>query len=161
MRIQLAIAMLCVAQFARAGDSSALYAAELIDLNGKPYAGDKLRGKPLVVNFWARWCAPCKEEIPDLIEADAKYRSRGVATVGVGIDERLEGVREFAKTQGIDYTLLLAVGQGIGLLRAVGNSSGGLPYTMVIDRAGRVVARHLGVMSKAEMDAAFRLALGP
>lgn len=161
MRVLLAVVLCCTAWLARADEATALYAASLIDLNGKPYAGEALRGKPLVVNFWARWCGPCKQEIPDLVEAHAKYKGQGVVTVGIGIEERVDSVREFAKAYEMDYTVLLAGDQGISLLRALGDTTSGLPYTLVLNRAGKVVARKLGVMSKAEMDAAFKLALQP
>lgn len=161
MKLIVAFALCCMALVARADEAAALYAASLIDLNGKPYAGEALRGKPLVVNFWARWCGPCKQEIPDLVEAHARYKGQGVMTVGIGIEERVDSVREFAKAYEMDYTVLLAGDQGVSLLRALGDTTGGLPYTLVLNRAGKVVARKLGVMSKAEMDAAYKLALQP
>lgn len=161
MRFLFAIAAICAVHLAHADDAAALYAASLIDLDGKTYAAEKLRGKPLVVNFWGRWCGPCKEEIPDLVQANARYQSRGVTTVGIGIEERIDSVREFAKAHEMNYLVLLAGEQGLKLLRSVGNASAGLPYTMVINRAGKVVARKLGVMNRAEMDAVFQLALQP
>lgn len=160
VRSVLALAVLCLSLAARA-ESSPLYAASLLDLDGKPYAGEKLRGKPLVVNFWARWCGPCKQEIPDLVEANAKFKERGVVTVGIGIEDRVDSVREFAKAYEMDYLVLLAGDNGLSLLHALGDVSAGLPYTLVINRAGKVVSRKLGIMKKSEINAAFEMALQP
>lgn len=161
VRALLAFFVLGLSVVARAEQSSPLFAASLLDLDGKPFTGEKLRGKPLVINFWARWCGPCKQEIPDLIEANAKFKERGVVTVGIGIEDRADSVREFAKAYEMDYLVLLAADSGLPLLRALGDESAGLPYTLVINRAGKVVARRLGIMNKADMKAAFELALQP
>lgn len=156
-----AVAVLCLSLGARAADPSALFSASLLDLNGKPFAVEKLRGKPLVVNFWARWCGPCKQEIPDLVETNAKFEERGVVTVGIAIEDRVDSVREFAKAYEMNYLVLLAGDQGLGLLRSLGNESAGLPWTLVIDRSGKIVSRKLGIMNKTEMNAAFEAALRP
>lgn len=155
------MAVLCLSLGARAADPSALFSASLLDLNGKPFAVEKLRGKPLVVNFWARWCGPCKQEIPDLVETNAKFEERGVVTVGIAIEDRVDSVREFAKAYEMNYLVLLAGDQGLGLLRSLGNESAGLPWTLVIDRSGKIVSRKLGIMNKTEMNAAFEAALRP
>ena len=162
--VTLALSLGLVSATAHAGegiDTAAFFSSTLTGLDGGKVAMEQFRGRPLVVNFWARWCGPCKQEIPDLIEANGKYKSRGVMTVGIGIEERVDSVREFAKAYEMDYTVLLAGDQGLKLLRSVGNATAGLPYTLVINRAGKVVARKLGVMNKAEMDAAYQLALQP
>jgi len=152
---------MCLALSVAAEETGPLFAAHLAGLDDQPYALSALRGKPLVVNFWARWCGPCKKEIPDLVQANAEYKARGLTIVGIGLEDKAESVRDFAKAYDMDYTILLARDEGIPLLRAVGNETAGLPYTIVIDRSGKVIARKLGIMSKADMDAAFELALRP
>ena len=121
-----------------------------------------LRGKPLVVNFWARWCGPCRKEIPDLVEMDAKYRSHGIVILGVAIEEiqSRSAVRDFAKGYGVDYQVFLAgTSKGVDLMTALGNNKSALPFTVVIDRKGTLVAQKLGAMTKAEMTAAIETAL--
>jgi thiol-disulfide isomerase/thioredoxin len=120
---------------------------------------EKFKGRPLVINFWARWCGPCRQEIPDLISERARLKAQGLEVIGVAIEDKPDAVREFAKAYDMDYPVLLAKDQGIPLMQALGNAQAGLPYTLVLDRQGRVVATKLGPMKKAEMASAFAAAL--
>jgi len=139
--------------------ANALFAAAAVDTDGRPFALDALRGQPLLVNFWARWCGPCRKEIPDFVEINAKYRSRGLVIVGLAVEDAdsREAVRDFAKAYEVDYRVpLVGVGKGVELMKALGNDKAGLPFTVVVDRQGRIVAKKLGAMSKAEMEAAIK-----
>ena len=142
-------------------DGKALFSATLSDLADKPVVLARLRGRPLVVNFWARWCDPCRREIPELAKRAGRYKARGLETVGIAIEDRADEVRSFAKTYGMDYRVLVAKDQGIPLLQASGDVGGGLPYTLAVNRRGRVVFSKLGAMTPADMDAAFAAALKP
>jgi peroxiredoxin len=139
--------------------SDPLFGATLTDLADRPIALAGFRGKPLVINFWARWCPPCIDEIPDLISTRAGFKARGVEVIGIAIEDGTALVREFAGAHHMDYPVLLAKDQGFALMRALGNTAAGLPYTVVLDRRGNVVARKLGRMSKSEMETAFTAAL--
>jgi len=151
-------ALFAVAASAQETASAApLFALTLHGPDDKPMALALLKGKPLLVNFWARWCGPCRKEIPDLAAMHAKFRGQGLAMVGIAIEDATnrDSVREFAKAYEMNYTLLIGgVEQGIELMRALGNAKGGLPFTIVIDQRGRIVAQKLGAMSRAEMEAA-------
>lgn len=138
-----------------------LFAATLRDLDDKPAALASWKGKPLVVNFWARWCGPCRAEIPELLKARAKYKARGAEVLGIGLEDKPEAVREFAKAYEMDYPVLLAKEQGIALMQALGNTKAGLPFTLAVDRHGKVVYKKLGGMNAADVDAAFAAALKP
>jgi thiol-disulfide isomerase/thioredoxin len=107
--LTLPMALLPLPAAADAGATS-FFGASVVDTENTPLALDTLRGKPLVVNFWARWCGPCRKEIPDLVEMDAKYRSKGLLILGLAIEdaEYREAVRDFAKAYGVDYRVLLA-----------------------------------------------------
>lgn len=135
-------------------DLAPLFAATLWDTNNQPFALAKLRGKPLIVNFWARWCAPCRGEIPELARVQRRLKDKNLIVVGIGLEDRPDTVREFARAYDMDYLVLLAKGEGKSLLQALGNPKGGLPYTLVIDADGRVVAKKLGLISGTELDAA-------
>ncbi len=133
------------------GDS-ALRAGAFPDLTGQIRRLSEWRGRVLVCNFWATWCAPCREEIPMLMTVRAKYASAGLEIVGIAVDNPTN-VRQFAATFKISYPVLLAEADGLDLMRALGNSGGGLPYTVVADRQGGVVYRRLGVLKEADLDA--------
>ena len=155
------LALACAASTALAQvelpSAEPLFAATLSDLDDKPVALSAYKGRPLVVNFWARWCGPCREEIPELIKARA--RRKGVEVLGLGLEDKGDAVREFAKAYEITYPLLLAKDKGIELMRALGNDRAGLPFTLALDGHGRVVYQKLGGMKPADVEAAFAAAL--
>jgi len=115
-------------------------------------------GKLLVVNFWATWCPPCLHEIPAFMKLQTAYADRGVQFLGIAIDDP-ENVREFARDIGLNYPTLHGQLEAIDLARAFGNSSGALPYTVVIDREGFIARRHAGPLSEEEAEAALRALL--
>ena len=134
-----------------------LFAAALHGLDHAP--AQLPAGRPLIVNFWARWCGPCKVEIPELVALNA--RRSGVHIVGIAVENEGAPVRDFARAYDIDYTVLLARdGAGLELMRAIGNPTAGLPFTVAVDRRGRIVARRLGAITRDQLNSAVRLALG-
>ncbi|MFM9882415.1 MAG: TlpA family protein disulfide reductase [Burkholderiales bacterium] len=124
--------------------------AQFTDLSGRARSMSEWHGKVVLVNFWATWCAPCREEIPALQETRAAYMDKGFEVVGIALD-RAELARGFAADFKIDYPVLIGEGDIIDLMRALGNKSGALPYSVVIDRQGRVSQRHLGLLSAKMM----------
>lgn len=129
-----------------------LFAATLNDLDDKPVALERYRGKPLVVNFWARWCAPCRAEIPELIKFRATNKGK-VEVLGIGIEDQAEPAKEFAKTYKMDYPVFVAKEKGFPLMQALGNTKAGLPFTVFIDRNGKVIQTQMGLIRKADLDA--------
>ncbi len=138
--------------------SAPLFAATLNDLDDKPVALEGYRGKPLIVNFWARWCGPCRVEIPELIAIRRANKGK-LEVLGIGIEDKADAAKEFAKAYEMDYPVFVARDKGIPLMQALGNTKGGLPFTIVIDRNGQVVQKKMGIMKKADLDAAAELAL--
>ena len=113
------------------------------------------RGQVLVLNFWASWCAPCRDEMPDFVALRTQYRSKGVEFVGIAIDNAAN-VAHFLQQQPVNYPILVGEGPAHNLARQLGDPSGSLPYTIVLDREGKPVLRHLGRLPRATLDAALR-----
>jgi thiol-disulfide isomerase/thioredoxin len=134
------------------GAAERLMLASFSDLAGKPQTLSPWRGKVLVVNFWATWCAPCREEIPELMKVKYKYASNGVQFVGIALDN-VAKVRDYAKKMHIDYALLIGGIETLGLSRDLGNGAGVLPFTVVLDRAGKVAYVHAGALTEASLTA--------
>lgn len=127
-----------------------LMATNFSDLAGNIRQISDWRGKILVCNFWATWCAPCREEMPLFARMQMEYADKSVQFVGIGIDQ-VSKMREFSKSFRIPYPLLVAGAETLGLMQKLGNASGGLPFTIVLDRGGRLAARHLGALQQAEL----------
>jgi thiol-disulfide isomerase/thioredoxin len=123
----------------------ALFAASLADQNGQMQPLAHWRGKPLIVNFWASWCAPCVKEMPELMALATEMAPHGLQTIGIGIDNA-SNIREFSAKYHITYPLLEAGVQGSELSRQLGNASGGLPFTVLIGRNGEIKKTYLGLL---------------
>lgn len=138
-----------------APDAAAVLA--LIHQPFKDYSGDaetieRWKGQVLVVNFWASWCPPCRDEIPGLVSVQKRFAANGVQVVGIAVDSPAKA-REAAAELGVNYPVLIAGMETIDLTRRLGNRVGALPFTVVLDRSGRLVKSHLGILTEAELTA--------
>lgn len=163
MRRPLAVLLLCLAALAARAepDAGAFFAATLTDLDGNPAKLALYRGRPLVVNFWARWCLPCRDELPLLAGRAAQGKPGDALLLGIALEDQAGPVRDFLRVYEIGYPQLLARDQGVRLLRTLGNSAAGLPFTAAFDRRGRLVFSRLGRLSAADLDRAYAAASQP
>ena len=120
------------------------------DLSGRIVSSDEFAGKVLLVDVWATWCPPCKEEMPWFQEFSEQYRDQGLEVIGISIDPNPADVARFAKELGIKYTLINHPGimQEWGLL--------GLPTTLIVDREGNIRRKIVGFDYKEIFEAAVR-----
>jgi thiol-disulfide isomerase/thioredoxin len=136
---------------ARMAEASAMFfATTLPDPQGVPQAFAQWKGQVIVANFWATWCAPCREEMPHFVKMQDQYGKRGLTFVGIAIDKP-ERVARFASEIGVNYPLVVGDMSMFDLARKAGNPGDLLPYTVVIDRAGQIVARRTGVYTEATL----------
>lgn len=133
----------------------AILDGRLSTLDGTPQTLSGFRGRILVVNFWATWCAPCREEIPLFVRLQREYVVKNVQFVGIAVDQ-VDKVREFAKEFNINYPLLMGGMDAIELSRQAGNKAGVLPYTLILNPAGQIVASLVGGISEERMRGALQ-----
>lgn len=138
---------------------SALTRTQLPDLSGQLTSLEQWHGNVVVVNFWASWCAPCRDEIPGLIRMQQKYAANGLQIVGIAVDSAAKS-REAADEMKISYPVLVGGIETVDLTRRLGNKVGALPYTVILSRRGLLVGTHLGILTEHELERLVRPLLG-
>lgn len=133
-------------------------AFSLPDLEGKTVTNADFAGKVMILDFWATWCPPCKEEIPHFVRLQSKYRAQGVEFVGLSLDAGgAKDVAPFAEEHNVNYTMLIANDE---LTKAFGGVQF-IPTTFVVDRQGKIVKKFTGYTAPEVFEAAIQPLLGP
>lgn len=134
-------------------NANRLYAASFPDDQGKSQALGQWRNHVAVVNFWASWCPPCREEMPELDTLYKKYQAQGLIVLGVSTDN-LSTLRDSAKESPVSYPLVAGNDEAMQLATAMGNDKDILPYTLLIAKDGHIVSAYFGRldMNKLEQD---------
>jgi thiol-disulfide isomerase/thioredoxin len=133
--------------------TGALMATSLPDPAGMPHAFAEWQGRPLVINFWATWCDPCRAELPLLSAAAQRPELRGATVLGVALDEKAS-VQDFLKTHPLGFPVLIdADSVGQALVARLGDADGALPFTAIVDRHGVVVETRRGPWKAGEIEA--------
>jgi len=125
----------------------------LSDLNGRPWTLKDLKGKVVLLNFWATWCPPCRKEMPDLESLYQQFEAQGLLVLGVSDDDP-DKVREFVQKQGTTYPVLLDPGSRVNHLLQIE----GIPKTFVFDREGKIVSQSIDMRTKSQFLVMLRVA---
>ncbi|MBK6615441.1 TlpA disulfide reductase family protein [Ottowia sp.] len=131
-------------------DTSGFWGHSFPTPEGGTLALAELRGRPLLVNFWATWCPPCVEELPLLSRFYTDNRAGGWQVLGLAVDQ-VEPVRRFLARAPVSFPVALAGLAGVDLTRALGNAAGGLPFSVVFDAQGALRHRKIGQIQPADL----------
>jgi thiol-disulfide isomerase/thioredoxin len=129
-----------------------LWALTLQSPDGTPLALASFKGKPLLVNFWATWCAPCVQEMPMLDAFYREHAAKGFQIVGLAIDQP-SSVRTFLQKTPVSFPIGLCGFEGTELTRTMGNTAGGLPFSVAIAADGGILQRRMGRVTDADLKA--------
>jgi thiol-disulfide isomerase/thioredoxin len=121
------------------------------DLQGKPHVLSEWKGKILVVNFWASWCPPCVEEMPEFFTLQSQLRDQGVQFVGILVDDEADAARAFLQSMPVNYPMLDGTLGGRQWAAKLGDTAEVLPFSAVYDAAGRRVHVEAGRFSREEV----------
>ncbi len=122
------------------------------DASGKSLSLADFKGKTILLNLWATWCAPCREEIPILVKLQKKYGAQGLQFVGIAVDQA-EKVRPYAAEMGMNFPILIGGLDAIELTRTLGNRAGVLPFTVIVARDGRIAGKEVGAAKEGPFEA--------
>jgi len=131
----------------------AFWDLQLTQPDGQPLALATLRGKPLLVNFWATWCPPCVRELPMIntfAQAQSAASGQGIQVLGIAVDQAA-AVNKWLARQPLDFPVALAGAGGVTLTRSLGNINGGLPFTILFDAKGKPLQRKIGELSQQDL----------
>lgn len=129
---------------------SQFFSQSLIDANGQTQQMAQWKNKALVINFWATWCPPCVDEMPELSDLQKQLGTNNVQILGIGIDSA-SNIAQFSEKHRIGYPLYAGGMSGTELSRQFGNQAGGLPFTVLVDRQGRVKKTYLGRLKMEDL----------
>ncbi len=136
-------------------NAGSIYTSSFPDPQGRPQSLGQWQHKLLVINFWATWCGPCKEEMPIFDELQKKYAANGLQVVGIAADNALN-VANFEKSLPVSYPLLPDETRAIEFSKRLGNRLGLLPHTVIVRPGGEVIRTQLGIINEAGFEAIIR-----
>lgn len=123
--------------------ANVLLDARFNTLDGKEVALKTWQNKVIVLNFWATWCPPCREEMPELSKMQDQYKNKNLVVIGLSTDD-LETTKTFIQSNPVSYPVLAGDMQAMNFAESLGNNQGVLPYTVVIDEKGQIVKTFFG-----------------
>ena len=135
-----------------------LFTSNLTNMQGVKQNLAQYKGKIIVLNFWATWCPPCREEMPELSQLQQEYKNRNIIVLGVAEDE-LAPVKEFLQSAPVSYPIFIAENEAVDLGATLGNDKAVLPYTVIIDTNGSVIDTFIGRINKPLLEKSLQILL--
>lgn len=139
-------------------NTAPLFAANLTDIQGIKQDLGQYQGKIIVLNFWATWCPPCREEMPELSQLHQAFQNKNVVVLGVAIDDPAL-VKDFLQSSPVNYPILIAENESMDLSTQLGNDKDVLPYTVIINADGSVIDTFFGRISKPLLESTLQTLL--
>jgi len=139
-------------------NSKPLFSAQLLDPQGVKQNLSQYQGKIIVLNLWATWCPPCREEMPELNALYLEYKSKNVVVLGVALDD-LASVITFLKSSPVNYPVYITENEAMDLGAELGNDQGVLPYTVIINSDGSVIKTFFGRINKPLLEGTIKTLL--
>ena len=127
-----------------------LWRQEVLTPGGAMLPLVSLRGRPLLVNFWATWCPPCVKEMPELDAFAKEHSAEGWQVLGLALDQ-LDAVKQFLTQTPVSFPIGIVGVEGLNLVRALGNPSGGLPFSVLLNGRGQIVQQKMGATTASEL----------
>jgi len=121
------------------------------DLDGKLHKLSQWKGKVLIVNFWATWCSPCLQEMPEFVKLQQEFESKGLQFIGILTDDEADAARDFLKTKPLNYPVLDGSIGGRQLAQKLGDTAGVLPVSVVFDPNGKRAYTEIGIFTRDEV----------
>lgn len=140
--------------------SAPLYAAKLTDTFGKVQNLGQYQNKIIVLNFWATWCSPCREEMPELMALQQSFKDNNLIVLGIALDEPAL-VADYLKATPVNYPIFVSETAGSLLGEQLGNDKGVLPYTVIINADGEIVNTYFGRINKPILEATIKPLISP
>lgn len=131
-------------------DAGPLLALSLPDMEGQPQPLRQWQGKVMVINFWATWCEPCRQEMPEFVRAQRELGPKGVQFVGIAVDQR-DKIAQFANELDLNYPVLVGGFDAVDISKTLGNPLAALPFTVILGRDGRVAHTQLGQLKPIQL----------
>lgn len=156
LRFASLICCVCCSSIASAAGLDALFAMQMPDAKGRTVAFSQYRGKPLILHFWAPWCAPCQADRLDLSAVQSAYAARGLQVLSIAVTHDLDSLGDAAKACQPGVPLVYDKKKAIWLMQSLGHVSAELPFTLLLDGQGGIRLRQSGKLLPAEVDAAMK-----
>jgi len=122
----------------------------LPDVANKQRSLSEWQGKIRIINFWATWCPPCLEEIPEFIKLQTEYGDKNVQFIGVAIEDK-QAVQQYLKNNPSNYPMLIGEEQAIKLSQQLGNIVNAVPFSLILNQQGQIIHRHPGELSREKI----------